>query len=161
MTTEPITEPITETPGITPTENPGETLTKTSGETTKTSGETPRATSLVVKVTSEKNPKRVEAGRKGAAARKIKKEKMLNDLQKAKESILTRTPAEPQNPNPPKHEHHCSFESKWVVGCAAAVAAAIFIWLLHQKNNNDNDSVINNNLKKKSPISYSDNVFEL
>jgi hypothetical protein len=52
----------------------------------------------IVRVTMPKNPKKVEAGRKGAAARQTKKEQLLDELRKAKSALLADKPEINQDP---------------------------------------------------------------
>ena len=104
---------------------------------------------------TQKDPKKVEAGRKGAAARKRKQEAILEELRKAKEDLLTH-PGEdviieqvPRNETATRtYESHSS--SSWLIGLAtvALIGGIVLVYKRPQKTqttpllNNDYDPFI-------------------
>lgn len=93
------------------------------------SGGTPGGT----RTGAEKDPKKVEAGRKGAAARKAKQEKLLAELRETKASLVPKVVALSPGPKgistgePPQHDVTTNW-TPWVVG---GVALAGTVYLLH------------------------------
>ena len=80
--------------------------------------------------TKVKDPKKVAAGRAGAAACKAKQEKLLKELQEAKESILSRGESgfkSQEEPGPvanvPQEKHTWI---PWILGAAGLVGVVIF-----------------------------------
>ena len=85
----------------------------------------------ITRVTA-KNPKKVEAGRKGAAARKAKQEALKEELRKAKETLAEREEEEEEPvPSPPSQPPQT--QVPWVVLPLLGAAAAIGIYLYNRK----------------------------
>ena len=89
------------------------------------------------RVTSNKNPKNVAAGKKGAAVRKAKQEAVLEQLRKAKEGLRERAPSLPPAPVAPTVAETSSTssappssQSTWMpyalIAGAVVLGAAIF-----------------------------------
>ena len=110
-------EATVETTSEKPAETPAEATAKTTSEAP---AETPAQTP-VERVTKIKNPRKVAAGQKGAAAKKAKEEALLEQLRKAKDKIQpspSSPPARAPTESPPKAE-----PSPWIT-------YAVFAWAL-------------------------------
>ena len=119
METPPAAEATAETTSETPpaAEATAEATAKTTSEAP---AETPAQTP-VERVTKIKNPRKVAAGQKGAAAKKAKEEALLEQLRKAKDKIQpspSSPPARAPTESPPKAE-----PSPWIT-------YAVFAWAL-------------------------------
>ena len=97
---------------------------------------TPVRATEEVRVTKNKDPKRVAAGRAGAEARKRKKQAILNDLQQLKATVAER-PAEPREthsmePSAPQHKPRPPSDgtsaAQLLMLAGAAVVLAGIVW---------------------------------
>ena len=87
----------------------------------------------------KKNPKKVAAGRAGAAAKKAKHDKLLEELRAAKESLRGPKPMEVDVPPPsvPKEEQTCDMSDSsvpstgsmvpWIIGVAGLLGLAFIL----------------------------------
>ncbi|GFR75264.1 hypothetical protein ElyMa_002183200 [Elysia marginata] len=95
---------------------------------------TPEARAPGLRVTaqpSQKDPKKTAAGRAGAAARKAKEERLLEELRKAKEALRQEPPPEAAvSPKvevavSPKAKGASEVSTSWIIGVVAAAGLAL------------------------------------